>query len=412
MMTPTFFACCLFLQSLTPEVIEHARAGAAAAQQGHLSVAIQEYRKVTELQPNSAVAHARLGEACFQNGDYAAAIPELKIALRLNPEMKDTHQTLGILLLIQGNAEEALPHLEQMRTPELLGLAYLETGRLGGAITMLHKALDKQPDDPNLLYYFGRATALAAKRSSDQLAGSNPAVARNNGAAADTGARPPQDVVGLQYALAEHPNDPDLLSAFSRKAAADSKQAFDRILHFSADSARGHQVLAERFLESGRPADAEREYVESLWRNPNAPGVHHALGDVLAGERKWSEAVTQYRMETQLQPLSADGFYSLGLALLQQEQARDAVEQLVQADRLRPETPQILLALGNAAFAAQDAARAEASWIKLLRIDVKSPLAAAAHQGLSTLYRRAGRVQEAEREQAAYEQMENQGAAK
>ena len=35
---------------------------------------------------------------------------------------------------MQGNPEEALPHLEKTRTPELLGLAYLETGKLGSAI--------------------------------------------------------------------------------------------------------------------------------------------------------------------------------------------------------------------------------------------------------------------------------------
>ena len=169
-MTPTLLACCFFLQSPTPEVIEHAQAGAAAAQQGRLSVAIQEFRKVTELQPESAAGHARLGDAYFQNGDYGAAIPELELALRLSPNLNDTHQTLGVVLLIQGNPEAALPHLEKMRTPELLGLAYLETGRLGGAIAALHAALDKQPNDPNLLYYFGRATALASKRSSNQLA--------------------------------------------------------------------------------------------------------------------------------------------------------------------------------------------------------------------------------------------------
>jgi tetratricopeptide (TPR) repeat protein len=120
--------------------------------------------------------------------------------------------------------------------------------------------------------------------------------------------------------------------------------------------------------------------------------VHLALGNVLAAEGKWSAAIAQYRMETQLRPFSADAFYSLGSGLLQQGQARGAMEELAQADRLRPDAPQILLALGKAAFAAQDTARAEASWTKLLGIDKKSSLAASAHLGLSALYRRAGRL--------------------
>jgi tetratricopeptide (TPR) repeat protein len=409
-MTPTFFACCLFLQSLTPEVIEHAQAGAAAAQQGRYKVAIQEYRKVTELQPDSPVGHARLGDAYFQDGDYAAALPELERALRLNPHLNDTHETLGVLLLIQGNAAEALPHLEKMRTPELMGLAYLETGRLGGAIAALDAALDKQPNDPNLLYYFGRATALAAKRSSEQLAAANPGPAPKSSSAADNKSGRPQDLVSLQNALAEHPNDRGLLSAFSRAAAQASSAAFDRILQSDAKSARAHQVLAERYFESGRLPDAEREYAEALRLKPYMAHVHFALGDVLVAEGRWPAAAAQYRMETQLRPLSADAFFSLGALLLEQGQARGAEDELAQADRLRPNTPPILLALGKAAFAAQDAARAEACWIKLLGIDNKSGLATSAHLGLYELYRQSGKLLEANREMAAYEQLKKQGA--
>jgi tetratricopeptide (TPR) repeat protein len=409
MITPTLFACCFLLQSPTPEVIEHAQAGAAAEQQGRLDVAIQEFHKVTELQPNSATAHANLGEAYRQKGEYSAAIPELELALRLNPNLADAHQTLGVLLLIQGNAQEALPHLEKAHTPELLGLAYLETGRFGGAIVTLHAALDRQPNDLNLLYYFGRATASASKRSVDELAKLNPDLARKSSAGADNESRPTQDVVSLARALAKHPADPDLLFAFSRAAAQASRQAFDQVLRSNPNSARAHQVLAERYFESGRPAEAEREYAESLELKPYTSNVHLALGDVLAAEGKWPAAIAQYRMETQLQPASADAFYRLGSGLLQEGQAAGAVEELAQADRLKPDTPQILLALGKSAFAAHDAARAEASWTKLLGIDKTSGLAASAHLGLSALYRNAGRSLEADREMAAYEQLRKQG---
>ena len=411
-MTPAFFACFLLLQSVTPEVIEHAQAGEAAARQGRLDVAIQEFRKVIELQPNSAVYHAHLGDAYCKNGQYTEATEELKTALRLNPEMLDTHQSLGIILLIQGNAEEALPHLEKMRSPELLGLAYLETGRLPAAVTALRAALDKQPNDPNLLYYFGRATALASKRTLNQVARLNPDLARTFTSGVHNEHGTPQDVVTLQDTLAKNPNDVKALVAFSQAAAQASKQAFDQILQSNADSARAHQVLAERYVENGRLAEAEREYVESLKRRPYSSNVHLAFGNVLAAEGKWPLAVEQYRIETQLQPASAEAFYSLGSALLQQGQARGALEQLTQADRLKPDTPQVLLELGSAAFAAQDAARAEACWIKLLGLDSKSSFAASAHQELATLYKQAGRLKDADRETVAYEKLKNQEAGK
>jgi tetratricopeptide (TPR) repeat protein len=403
-----FFACCLLLQSLTPEVIEHAQAGAAARQQGKIDVAIQEFRKVTELQPNSAVGHADLGDAYFQKGDYSAAMPELETALQINSDLVGAHQTLGVLLLMEGNPEGALPHLAKMHTPDLMGLAYLETGRLDSAIAALQDALVKQPNDPNLLYFFGRATASAAKRSFSQLSKVDPEMARKRDTAPGDGDQS-QDLVSLQDALAKKPNDPDLLSAFSRAAAVASTQAFDKILQSSENSARAHQVLAERYVESGRLLEAEREYAESLRLKPYTSSVHLALGDLLAAEGKRAAAITQYRLETQLRPFSADAFYSLGAALLKQGQASGAEKEFAEADRLSPNSPRILLALGGAALNAHDDGRAEASWKRLLSIDQESNFAASAHFGLSTLYQRAGKLQDANREKAAFEKLKAQG---
>lgn len=407
-MVLAFVSCCLLLQALTPEIIEHAQAGATAQKEGKWDVAIREFRKVIELQPDSVSGHANLGESYFQSGNYGAAIPELQRALQVNPNLMGTHQTLGVALLVQGSPEAALPHLEKTRTPELLGVAYLETERFGSAIMALQAALDRQPGDPDMLYYFGRATALASKRSLDQLTKINPELARD-GISPDAERRLPKDVVELQKSLAKKPEDPELLAAFSREAGRASRQAFDQLLESKPNSARAHQVLAERAVDSGRLSEAAKEYAESVRIAPYAPNVHLAFGDLLVTERDRANAVVQYRMETQLRPLSADAFYRLGSLLLQQGDVKVALEQLTRADRLRPNSPQILQELGRAAFAANDIARAEASWVKLLDIENTGGLAATAHFELAALYRHAGRPKEADRETAAYEQLKKQG---
>lgn len=420
-MSLAFLTCGLLLQTLTPEIIEHAQAGAAAQQQGHLDIAIQEFRKVTELQPNSAAGHANLGDVYFQSGDYTAAIPELKRALDLNPKLMGTHQTLGVALLVEGNAEAALPHLELTRTPELLGLAYLETGRLGSAVAALQTALERQPNDVDLLYYFGQATALASKRTAAQLLQIE-RLRTNGGApsrctAESTSGNPspsPQEVItkvaSLQKALAGRPDDPDLLCAFSHLAAQASANAFDGVLRADPNSARAHQVSAERYADSGRLPDAEREYSASLRLKPYAPNVHFALGNLLAKEGNAPGAIEQFRLEARLRPQSAEVLYRLGFVLLDQGQARAAAAALAEADRLQPNTPQILMALGNAALAANDSASAEASWVKLLALDQKSELATQAHFALAALYRKAGKSAEADLQMAAYRQLKNQGA--
>lgn len=399
-MTVALLAYLFLAQALTPEVIEHAQAGTEALKQRHFDVAIQEFRSVTAAQPDSASGHANLGEAYFRNHDYAASIPELQRALDLNPQMMGTHQTLGVALLVEGNAAEAVPHLEKIRTPELLGLAYLETGRLGSAIMALQVALERQPGDPDLLYYFGRATGLAAKRTLDQLGQNRPAKA-NPEPVHD----PVQEVVRLQTALAQRPNDPELLFAFHQAAELASGQAFDKI---PAGSARAHQVAAERLAGSGHLAEAEKEYAEAVRLKPYTSGVHLALGNVLAADGKWAGAIAEYRAEAALRPLSVDTLYRLGYALLKQGQASDAEKVLGRADEIQPNTPQTLLALGQASFAANDSVRAEKSWMKALEIDHSSELAAQAHRGLAELYRNTGKSPEAERETNAYQQLENQ----
>jgi tetratricopeptide (TPR) repeat protein len=390
-------------------MIDHARAGAEAQEQGRLDDAVREFRKVTELQPASASGHANLGNAYFLKGDYQASIPELEEALKIKPNLLGTQRTLGVALLVLGDAEGALPHLEKTSAPDLLGVAYYRTGRLGSAIMALQAALEAKPTDPDLLYYFASATALASKRTHDQLIRIKPEFASQNPAPLDSGNPPSADVVSLQKALAGEPINPELLRAFSRASELASQQAFAKLLQANPGSARAHQVAAERQAAEGRLREARSEYAAAVRLNPYTPDLHLALGNLFGADGNWPAAIAQYRVECELQPMSAEPAYRLGSALLTTGDAAGALEQFATADKLRPEQPRILLALGQAALAAKNPTRAEAAWTLLLRVDKDGDEAATAHAQLAALYRQQGRIKEAEREKAAYEQLEHRG---
>ncbi len=344
-MIVTLCSFLLLAQALTPEVIEHTQAGVEAQKQGRLDVAIEEFRKVTELAPDMASGFASLGNAYFQKGSYELAIPALEHALQLNPELLGAHQALGVALLVRGNAVGALPHLEKARSPDLLGLAYLETGKLGDAITMLQAALGQRPNDPDLLYYFGRATALASKR------------------------------------------------------------AFDQIVETSPGSARAHQVAGDRYIENGQFPEAGKEYLEALRLRPYTAGVHLALAQVLAATGNMPGALAEFRAESALRPDSAEAYYRLGSALLQQGQGAAALAELTRANELGPNIPAILFALGKAALATGDLTRAETAWTKVVDIDKQGDFAAQAHMELAIMYRKAGKTIEADREMKDYEKL-------
>jgi tetratricopeptide (TPR) repeat protein len=334
-------------QVASPQAAEHMEAGIAAEKQRQFDVAVTEFKKVTELDPSFADGFISLGQAYMESGDYGSAIPPLKHALELNADLLPAHQLLGYALLSQGYAGEAIPHLERSPDKTALGIAEIQTGQLPEAVANLQAALAAHPNDPDLLYYLGRASGLLAKQSIDTL-------------------------------LAAYP-----------------------------DSARAHQAMAENYFVLRRMQDAEKEYREALKLRPGLPEAHLALGEVYAGAFQWDKAEEQFRLQAKLQPGNAEAAYRLGEALLEQGKAHEARAELLRADRLMPEMSETLYSLGKAASLEGDAAAAEKAWTKLLSIEKQSALAAQAHFGLAGLYRKQGKTAQAQREMQEFQKLQS-----
>jgi tetratricopeptide (TPR) repeat protein len=318
------------------------QAGIAAEKQGRLTEAIAEFRKATEAAPTLAPAFTNLGAAYMQAHDYGSAIAPLKRALQLDPSLAGPPRMLGYALLLQGNPSEALPYLEKSHLQDALGIALVELGRYQEAITNLSAALAKHPNDPDLLYYLGRAAGLLSKGALDNLEGTFP------------------------------------------------------------NSARAHQSLAENYAVLRRVPEAEKEYEEALRLAPDARGIHLELGQLYAASGDWAKAEEQFEAESKLQPDDAETAFRLGNAELEQGKLTLAQRELERANQLRPRMPETLYSLGKAASLAGDASGAEKAWTELLAIEQRSDLSAQAHFGLAGLYRKAGRQADAEREMDAY----------
>jgi len=76
----------LTLQDVSAEGARHMQAGVDAHKQGRFDVAIAEFRKATETDPNLADAFLDLGEELMQTHDYAGAIAPLRRALGAQSE--------------------------------------------------------------------------------------------------------------------------------------------------------------------------------------------------------------------------------------------------------------------------------------------------------------------------------------
>ncbi|MGB2677111.1 MAG: tetratricopeptide repeat protein [Candidatus Acidiferrum sp.] len=337
----------LAFQNVSPEGAQHMQAGVEAHKQGQFNVAIQEFRKATQSDPNLVEAFLDLGEVCLETRDYSCAIAALKRALELSPDLDAAHLQLGYALLAQGYAEEAIPHLEKVHALEALGIAQIETGRYEAAIANLNAALAKHPGNPDLLYYLGHASGLL------------------------------------------------------------SKQTIDALMSAYPDSARSHQAMGENYYVVRQYPQAEKEYMAALRQRPDMPDLHMELGLVYAGAAKWDQAEEAFRDETKLQPGSAEAAYRLGSALLQEGKGSEARVELERADHLQPDMPETLYSLGKAASLEGNSTLAEKSWNRLLAIEKDTSLAAQAHFGLAAIYRKQGKPEKAQLEMKEFHKLEN-----
>ena len=336
----------LFGQEVSSEAAQHLQAGIAAERERKPTVAIEEFRKVTQLEPNLAEGFLQLGQAYMQNHDYGSAISPLQHALTIDPDLIAAHQLLGYALLTQGFASEAIPHLQRAQDKTALGIAQIQTGQL------------------------------------------------------------PEAVVNLQAALAAHQNDPDVLYYLGRASGLLSKQAIDTLVAAYPDSARTHQAMGENYFVLRRMQDAEKEYREALQLRPEIPEVRLELGEVYAGAFQWAKAEEAFRAQTKMQPGNAEAFYRLGAALLEEGKAHEARTELVRADKLMPDMPETLYSLGKAASLDGDATAAEKAWTKLLAIEKETSLAAQTHFALAGLYRKQGKTAESQREMQEFQQLQ------
>ena len=334
-------------QAPSSDAMRYMQAGVEARKQHQVETEIVEFSKAAQIDPNSAEIQINLGSAYMEKYDYGAAIGPLKRALELSPELPVAHQLLGFALLAQGYTAEAIPHLERVGATDALAIAQIENGQLPEAVANLRVALEKRPNDPDLLYYLGRASGLLSKNAVDTL-----------------------------------------LSAYP-------------------DSARSHQALAENYFVLRQLPQAEKEFQEALRLRPDLPGAHLELGQVYANSAQWPKAEAEFRIASKLQPGNAEAAYRLGGALLQQGKAHEALAELKRSNDLKAGMPETLYSLGKAASLDGDSATAQESWLKVIEFEKTTSLAAQAHFGLASIYRKQGKSADAQREMQEFQKLQS-----
>lgn len=119
-----------------------------------LKLAIGEYQKIVQLQPNSAENHLMLARLLAADHQAAPAENELAAARKIDPGSEETALIANRFYMDQGNMDKAVDVLKSLpdddqtaRTEYQLGMTYDTMKKPGDAIGAFRKALELEPDN-------------------------------------------------------------------------------------------------------------------------------------------------------------------------------------------------------------------------------------------------------------------------
>jgi|SRR5881296_371539 len=269
--------------------------GRALMARGEMIAATVALRQALQLAPDFAQARASLGLALYAMGDLDAAVDELRGLLRVRPDLSEARLTLAAALVARQDWPAARTELERALAaqPDLvqanytLGVVRYAQGDLVGAIDAYRRVLAREPRAQDARYNLALVLKLArrdAEATPEFLAAAAAGLARAQyfaGAAYASGAGVERDLVAA-------------ITWWTRAAEQGVTQADEALAQLrQAASGRSRRPPAERQAIE----QAFGEYRTRLWKDYPA--------------------------------LAREGDEPLGVALLRQGRAREAVPVLI-----------------------------------------------------------------------------------
>ena len=164
------------------------------------------------------------------------------------------------------------------------------------------------------------------------------------------------------------------------------------------DSAQMHQVMAHEETRLGNNNSAIANYRKAVAIDPHLPGVHFELAELLntsSDENVKKEAEREYRTALEVNPMDEKSESRLGEIDAKKGNTAQAYGEYSKAVELQPSDADAKLGLAKLLIDMNQSAKATALLEQTILLE---PTNATAHYRLGTLYREAGRVDDAKRE--------------
>lgn len=301
------FASTLLLNGMQPEAI---------------SVLEDQQRRVANRpQPDAA---RKLGNAFLALGLLDRAEKEFQLALSQQADCSECYQTLAQIAERQNNSEKALSYLVKAKRlspedPAVLfefGRVCLERNLLDDALPALSKAVELKPDNDSYVYALGSANVGKG--------------------------RLPDALELFQRLLKEHPQDAGLMYAIGAVYYLQNKFSDAEASLKQSLAAQPNQLAAAYYLALTYDAMGDDDHAIPIFRdlvkaNPQHVPSYVKLGGILVRQHQYEEGQRDLEQAVALDPNSVEAHYQLGLVLRRLGMSAESETQFAESHRLETE---------------------------------------------------------------------------
>jgi cytochrome c-type biogenesis protein CcmH/NrfG len=315
------------------------------------------------------------------------AIPELQAVVAVDPDNIETQGNLGVLLFFQAKPAEAIPHLRialehqptLTKIQGLLGIAELRTQDFANARKDLEAAFP-QIQDQKFKTQVGLELVGMYTRDSDL----------------DSSVRV------LAQLRSSDPGNAEVLYAAYRTYTDLAGESMIALALNKPDSAQMQQVIAHEEAKQGNTNGAIAHFRKAIALNPHLPGTHFELAELLhsSSDPKVKQlAEAEFHAALIDNPLDEKAALRLGEIELTRGEVQPAFKDYSKAVTLQPTDSDAKLGLAKTLIEMNQSDKATTLLEETLQLE---PTNAVAHYRLAVLYRKQGRVEDANREVELY----------
>lgn len=342
----------------TPTAQQALRSGSQALAAGRYDEAERWLRAAVSASPDNPEALMALGVAQLRLGQPAPAADSLRKSIALAPAQQAANLFLGIACVQMHNVPEAVAALNReleldptdAQAAMWLGVVQLQDGHPEKAVAPLDRAAELAPNDLNILEYRGKAHS---------------------------------DVAYASYA---------------RMAAIDP------------DSWHVHKVQGQMLAQQNLHKEAIAEFQQAIRVAPANSDLYEELAAEYRKTGALDLAQQAYARELELSPNNTVALFNLGKIDIETNRTQQGLELLQKIAALADTMPALDFYLGLGQLDSGDTKAALASLEKARSLHPEPELAPRIEFQLARVYRKLGRLDDANRAARAYAQLKAQNA--